>query len=122
MAWRLGVDSGGTFCDICLYDTESKRFAIWKVSSTPDDPSRGILTGITEGLKTVSAQTSDISFLGHGTTVGTNALIQHKGALTGLITTAGFRDLLEIGRQQRPSLYETQDAKPETHVAQPLRF
>lgn len=122
MAWRLGVDSGGTFCDICLYDTESKRFAIWKVSSTPDDPSRGILTGITEGLKTVSAETSEISFLGHGTTVGTNALIQHKGALTGFITTDGFRDLLEIGRQQRPSLYDTQEDKPEALVAQALRF
>ncbi|NLI27487.1 MAG: hydantoinase/oxoprolinase family protein [Acetobacter sp.] len=122
MAWRLGVDSGGTFCDVCLYNTDTKQFSIWKVSSTPDDPSRGILAGVTEGLGTVSAGPPDVSFLGHGTTVGTNAVIQHKGALTGLITTDGFRDLLEIGRQQRPSLYDTQADKPETLVARALRF
>ena len=122
MAWRLGVDSGGTFCDVCLYNADTKQFSIWKVSSTPDDPSRGILAGVTEGLNTVSAGPPDVSFLGHGTTVGTNAVIQHKGALTGLITTDGFRDLLEIGRQQRPSLYDTQADKPETLVSRALRF
>ncbi|GBQ30794.1 N-methylhydantoinase A [Gluconacetobacter azotocaptans DSM 13594] len=116
------MDSGGTFCDVCLYDTDTKQFAIWKVSSTPDDPSRGILSGITEGLGTVSAGPRDVRFLGHGTTVGTNAVIQHKGALTGFITTDGFRDLLEIGRQKRPSLYDTQVDKPLTLVARHLRF
>ncbi|MBL7241216.1 methylhydantoinase [Komagataeibacter rhaeticus] len=122
MSWRIGVDSGGTFCDICLYNTETKQFGIWKVSSTPDDPSRGIAGGVTEGLGTVSASAGDVRFLGHGTTVGTNALIQHRGVPTGMITTDGFRDLLEIGRQKRPSLYDTQADKPETLVARHLRF
>jgi len=122
MSWRVGVDSGGTFCDICLYNTVSKQFGVWKVSSTPDDPSRGISVGVTEGLATVEAQPDAVSFLGHGTTVGTNALIQLKGVPTGLITTDGFRDLLEIARQKRPSLYDTQADKPTTLVARHLRF
>jgi len=122
MSWRVGVDSGGTFCDICLYNTETKQFGIWKVSSTPDDPSRGISAGVTEGLGTVQAEAGTVGFLGHGTTVGTNALIQLKGVPTGLITTDGFRDLLEIGRQKRPSLYDTQADKPTTLVPRHLRF
>ena len=122
MAWRIGVDSGGTFCDICLYNTKTGQTGIWKVSSTPDDPSRGILNGILEGLATVSATPSEVAFLGHGTTVGTNALIQHKGVRTGLITTDGFRDLLEIGRQKRPSLYDTQADKPLTLIPRSLRL
>lgn len=122
MTWRIGVDSGGTFCDVCLFDDDTGRLEIWKVSSTPDDPSRGIATGVSEGLDTVGASAADVSFLGHGTTVATNALIELKGVKTGLIVTDGFRDLLEIGRQKRPSLYDMTVDKPEVLVSRDLRL
>ena len=122
MAWRVGVDSGGTFTDVCLFDDASGRVEVWKVSSTPDDPSRGIAQGVEEGVGGIGARVADVGYFGHGTTVGTNALIQHRGARTGLITTAGFRDLLEIGRQKRPDLYDLQADKPPVLVARDLRL
>lgn len=116
MAWRIGVDSGGTFTDVCLFDDTAGRMEIWKVPSTPHDPSEAISAGIEQGVSNSGAKVADVGYLGHGTTVGTNALLQHKGAPTGLITTEGFRDLLEIGRQKRPSLYDVQIDKPEILV------
>src|SRR5690348_11109126 len=108
MAWRIGVDSGGTFTDVCLFDDRSGRVEVWKVASTPDDPSRGIAQSVEEGVARVHATPDAITYFGHGTTVGTNALIQHRGVKTGLIVSDGFRDLLEIGRQKRPDLYDLQ--------------
>ena len=122
MAWRVGVDSGGTFTDICLFEDVSGRVEVWKVSSTPDDPSRGIAEGVEQGIGRIGAGAADIAYFGHGTTVGTNALIQHRGVKTGLITTAGFRDLLEIGRQKRPDLYDLQAEKAPVLVARDLRL
>lgn len=122
MSWRLGVDSGGTFTDVCLFDESTGRIEIWKVPSTPDDPSRGIAAGIAQALETVGGAPGDVSFLGHGTTVATNALIEHKGVRTGLIVTDGFRDLLEIGRQKRPSLYDMDADKPAELVTRDLRL
>ena len=69
MAWRVGVDSGGTFTDVCLFDDSSGRIEVWKVPSTPDDPSRGIAEGIQQGLARVGAQAAAIGYFGHGTTV-----------------------------------------------------
>ncbi|MBM1172394.1 hydantoinase/oxoprolinase family protein [Microvirga arabica] len=122
MAWRIGVDSGGTFTDVCLFDDQTGRLEIWKVPSTPDDPSRGISTGVAEGLSTVGGHPDEVSFLGHGTTVATNALIELRGVKTGLIVTDGFRDLLEIGRQKRPSLYDMNVEKPEILVSRDRRI
>ncbi|HEY8289143.1 MAG TPA: hydantoinase/oxoprolinase family protein [Acetobacteraceae bacterium] len=122
MTWRIGVDSGGTFTDICLFDDETGRVDVWKVPSTPDDPSRGIARGVEEGIGRVAASAGAIGYFGHGTTVATNALIQHRGVKTGLITTDGFRDLLEIGRQKRPDLYDLQADKPPVLVARDLRL
>ena len=122
MAWRIGVDSGGTFTDVCLFDDATGRVAVWKVSSTPADPSQGIAQGVEEGLSRVGATADGVGYFGHGTTVATNALIQHRGVKTGLITTAGFRDLLEIGRQKRPDLYDMQADKPPTLVPRDLRL
>ncbi|MCW3475387.1 hydantoinase/oxoprolinase family protein [Limobrevibacterium gyesilva] len=122
MVWRIGVDSGGTFTDVCLFEQETGRVEVWKVPSTPDDPSRGIAQGIEEGIGRVGAAPADVGYFGHGTTVATNALIQHRGVRTGLITTDGFRDLLEIGRQKRPELYDMQADKPETLVSRDLRL
>ncbi|MBN8889431.1 MAG: methylhydantoinase [Acetobacteraceae bacterium SCN 69-10] len=122
MAWRIGVDSGGTFTDVCLFEEATGRVEVWKVPSTPDDPSRGIAQGIEEGIARVGATAADVGYFGHGTTVATNALIQHRGVLTGLITTDGFRDLLEIGRQKRPELYDMQADKPPVLVSRDLRL
>ena len=120
--WRIGVDSGGTFTDVCLFDDATGRVAVWKVSSTSADPSDGIARGVAEGLAEVGAGAADVGYFGHGTTVATNALIQHRGVKTGLITTDGFRDLLEIGRQKRPDLYDMQADKPPTLVPRDLRL
>src|SRR5579863_6496254 len=122
MTWRVGVDSGGTFTDVCLFDEASGRVEVWKVSSTPDDPSRGIADGVAESVDRVHIEAADIGYFGHGTTVGTNALIQHRGVKTGLITTDGFRDLLEIGRQKRPDLYDLNVDKPVPLVTRDLRL
>ena len=122
MAWRVGVDSGGTFTDLCLFDEASGRVEVWKVPSTPDDPSRGIAEGVAEGIGRVGAGPGDVGYFGHGTTVATNALIQLRGVRTGLITTDGFRDLLEIGRQKRPDLYDMQADKPQVLVSRDLRL
>ena len=125
--WRVGVDSGGTFTDICLFDVDSQRLEVWKVASTPDDPARGIAQSVEEGLRRVTDAGGDrpattVGYFGHGTTVATNALIQHRGVATGLVTTEGFRDLLEIGRQKRPDLYDLFVDKPLTLVPRDRRF
>src|SRR3954449_12994856 len=122
MVWRVGVDSGGTFTDLCLFEEDSGRVEVWKVPSTPDDPSRGIGDGVEEGVRRVGAGLGDVGYFGHGTTVATNALIQLRGVRTGLITTDGFRDLLEIGRQKRPDLYDLQADKPHTLVSREMRI
>ena len=109
---RIGVDAGGTFTDVCIWDEKSDQFYVWKLSSTPQDPSLAISDGVRQGLKEQIHGDSTISYFGHGTTVATNAIIQGKVATTGLITTEGFRDLLEIARQKRPSLYDLQCDKP----------
>ena len=91
MALRIGADSGGSFTDICLFEESTGPIAMWKVSLTPADPSQAVVGGVAEVLAQIGAQARDVSYFGHGTTVATNALIQHRGALTGLITSpSGF--------------------------------
>ncbi|MEC9152762.1 MAG: hydantoinase/oxoprolinase family protein [Pseudomonadota bacterium] len=109
---RIGVDSGGTFTDVCLLDETSGHFSVWKLSSTPHDPSEAIAEGAHEAVSRFSGDEAQVVFFGHGTTVATNALIQGRGAKTGLITNDGFRDLLDLGRQTRPHLYDLQTDKP----------
>lgn len=99
---RLGVDTGGTFTDFVLLEGVALR--VHKVSSTPDDPSRAILQGVGD-LLGKSSETCPTVDLVHGSTVATNALLERKGAAVALITTAGFEDVLLIGRQTRPELY-----------------
>jgi N-methylhydantoinase A len=121
--WRVGVDSGGTFTDVCLVDEASGDVRVWKVPSTPDDPSRAIAGGVVEGLREAARDVAAaVSYFGHGTTVATNTLIQHRGAPTGLITTQGFRDLAEIGRQRRPHLYDLQADKAPVLVPRSRRL
>lgn len=112
---RVGVDSGGTFTDVCMFDETHGEIHVWKVSSTPQDPSLGIAGGVEQGVAEVSrisGQPVEVVYFGHGTTVATNALIVGRGAETGLITTKGFRDVLELRRQKRDSLYDIQTEKP----------
>jgi N-methylhydantoinase A len=123
MTLRIGVDTGGTFTDVCAFDEETGRVHVRKVSSTPDDPGRAIVQGVTEILDQIGGRSIDeVGYFAHGTTVGTNALLTGRGARTGLITTRGFRDLLELGRGRRPSMYDPQADKPTPQVPRHLRM
>lgn len=113
LKYMIGVDVGGTFTDISLLNVEKKELNILKVRSTVDDPSLAIVEGIDEILKTNNVDYSQVTYLAHGTTVATNTLIERNGAKTALITTKGFKDLLEIGDQTRPGLYNYFIQKPE---------
>src|SRR4249920_2038199 len=99
---KLGVDVGGTFTDLALWDAGQRRLTVFKLPSVPRDPSEGILAGIRGITERDGVAVSALSFVAHGTTVATNALLERRGARTALITTRGFRDLLEIARQKRP--------------------
>lgn len=111
-ALRVGVDVGGTFTDIDIVDGESGKRTSWKVPSTPADQAEGMLHGIADALEQIGAGASDIALLAHGTTVATNTLIERRGARCALLTTQGFRDLLEIARGQRPAMYDLSADKP----------
>ena len=111
MVVRIGVDAGGTFTDVCLVGDDGK-LAVFKLASTPRDPSDAITNGVAAILDREGVPAEAVGYLGHGTTVATNALLEGRGARTGVITTEGFRDLLELGRQRRPSLYDLQCDKP----------
>jgi len=117
MSAILGVDVGGTFTDFFLRDGLTGETRSHKIASTPDDPSRAILAGL-NALVPHGA----LAFLAHGTTVGTNALIQRRGGRVALITTAGFKDLLEIGRQTRPKIYDLKADHPQPLVPRERRF
>jgi N-methylhydantoinase A len=116
----LGVDVGGTFTDAALLDGERLHTA--KVPSTPDDQSRGVMSAIERVLRHAGAGPGDLEAFTHGMTVGTNALLEERGARTALIATKGFADLLEIGRQNRPSLYHPCRGRPRPLVDRDLRF
>lgn len=110
--WIIGVDVGGTFTDFSARNTQSGETHIHKRPSTPDDPSRAILHGLQELLAKSGIASEGIDRFAHGTTVATNALLQRRGAKVGMITTEGFRDLVEIGRQSRPLIYDLQVDAP----------
>ncbi len=116
----LGVDVGGTFTDAVLIDDGSVSTA--KVPTTPGDESAGVIKAIEEVLGRTGAEAGDVDVFAHGMTVGTNALLEESGARTALITTRGFADLLEIGRQDRPHLYRLCAPKPAPLVAPELRL
>ncbi len=99
--WQIGVDVGGTFTDILAIDSSSGSFKVIKVPSTAGDQSRGVIAG----LQKLGIPLGEVSGFVHGTTVGTNAVLERKGVRCGLITTVGFRDVLELGRRTRPNLY-----------------
>jgi N-methylhydantoinase A len=111
---RVGVDVGGTFTDLVALDGEHVRTA--KVPSTPDDQSEGVM----RALETIEA--GEVAAFAHGMTVATNALLERRGARTALVTTEGFRDLIELARQDRPALYDLAERRPDPLVPRYLRF
>ncbi len=124
---RIGIDIGGTFTDFVYFNEMTGQFATAKVLSTPADPAEAVLSQLTINNEQLSkTQHSTLNTqnytIVHGSTVATNALLERKGALTALITTAGFRDVLEIGRQNRPDIYDLFSCRPPALVPPQLRF
>src|SRR6266571_2954081 len=120
--YRVTVDTGGTFSDFVYLNEATGEVTISKVPSTPDDPSRAILAGV-ESLVAQGVKPADISYFCHGTTVGTNALLEGKGVKTGLLVTEGFRGIYPVGEQARPygaALFDVMFDKPAVLVPQSL--
>src|ERR1700683_4371277 len=120
--YRVAVDTGGTFSDFVYLNEETREVSISKVPSTPDDPSRAILQGV-EMLLARGVAAADIGFFCHGTTVGTNALLEGKGVKTGLLVTEGFRGIYPVGEQARPygaAIFDVMYDKPAPLVPQSL--
>ena len=121
MSYRIGIDTGGTFTDVVIYDAESGEVRITKTPSTPPDFDRGVLNGIDKITDRTGLAGDELSFLSHGTTVGTNAVLENEIPDLGLVTNEGLRDVLEIGDQTRPELYNLQTDKPPHLVPRYLR-
>lgn len=119
--YRIGVDVGGTFTDFTLHDDASGDVHFYKTPSTPHDPSEAIEQGLRGMLGQLGFDPAGVSYLGHGTTVATNIVIERRGARTGLVATRGFRDVLELGRQARPSIYDYRVEKPPVLVPRDRR-
>ncbi len=120
VGYRVGVDVGGTFTDVVLLGDDGRMVAR-KVSSTPEDYSRGIAAGVAAALADCGATPDDVASVVHATTVATNTILEQKGARTGLITTRGFRDVLEMRRLRIPVMYDLQYEKPPPLVPRRLR-
>ena len=120
--YSLGIDIGGTFTDIVVYDTATGAQASHKELTTHDDPSKGVMAALDRVIAEHRIPATAISRVVHATTLFTNALIERKGAVTGLITTQGFRDTLEIGRERKYELYDIRIQKPEPLVPRNLRL
>ena len=120
--FRVGVDIGGTFTDLIVVNSETGAFAIGKVLTTPSDPSEAVETVLIQTLHEAGIPLDEVSHLIHGTTLVTNAMIERKGALTALLTTQGFKDSIEIGRETRYDLYDLMLELPQPLVPRYLRF
>ena len=122
MGWIVGCDVGGTFTDFYIYEQATGEFFVHKTPSTPDNPARAIVEGLKAACAARGIDHRDVLRLEHGTTVATNCLIQRRGGKVALITTGGFRDLLEIGRQIRPRMFDIQVDQPEPLVPREWRI
>lgn len=116
--WRLGVDIGGTFTDLIVLEADGSSGRVEKVPTTPAN----LALGVMEGIDRLNIKCSDAAMIAHGTTVGLNAFLERKGAATGLITTAGFRDVYEIARHNRTETYDLFYLKPEPLVRRRYRL
>ena len=118
----VGVDVGGTFTDIAINFGDGENVKFYKLPSSPKSPENAIVLGLTEIFKSYNILPERIVRMSHGTTVGTNALIEKKSGKVALVTTKGFRDLLELGRQTRPTVYDMHKDHPTPIVDRALRF
>ena len=108
----IGIDTGGTFTDLALCELTTGKYIYHKLPTTTSDPAKAVLDGIREILELAEMPAENVEFLVLGTTLGTNAVLEGKCARTGLITTRGFRDILELARQRRPHYYNLDVPKP----------
>jgi N-methylhydantoinase A len=112
MAWRLGVDIGGTFTDFVLVNTATGQIILNKVPSSPDNPATAVITGLRQLHERHGISAQNIEYLGHGSTVATNTLIERTGAVAGLLVTEGFGDILSIARLGMPDTSDLQGERP----------
>lgn len=122
MAWRIGVDIGGTFTDVALVDETTGRIGVAKTLTTPRDFAQGVISALDQAMQRYAVSPADVGILCHATTVVTNALLEEKGARAALVTTRGFRDILELRRSSRGDLYDLFQDPPSVLVPRRLRF
>jgi N-methylhydantoinase A len=122
MAWRIGVDIGGTFTDVVLVEEKTGHIGVAKIPTTPPDVAKGVIDGIRQGLRRYGVEPAAVSLLAHATTIVTNALIEKRGAKAGFVTTRGFRDVLELRRSSRADLYDLFQDAPAVLVPRRWRF
>jgi N-methylhydantoinase A len=122
MTWRIGVDIGGTFTDFALVDEASRRIWVHKQLTSPGDPALAVLEGIPSLLAKAGAAIADVTAIVHGTTLVTNTVIERKGARVGMLVTAGFGDVLDIGRELRYDMFDLRQRFPNALVQRRLRL
>ncbi|MDA0997161.1 MAG: hydantoinase/oxoprolinase family protein, partial [Proteobacteria bacterium] len=119
---RLGVDTGGTFTDITVLEEDTGMVSIAKVASRPDDPAGALIEAVEKGIEIANVDAGDVTLLVHGTTIVTNAVLENELPQTSLVTTEGFKDVLEIGRHFRPDMYDLQQVKVPPLVPRERRY
>jgi N-methylhydantoinase A len=122
MAWRIGVDIGGTFTDVALVEEASGRIGVAKVPTTPGNLAQGVLAALDSAMPRHGVEPAEVGLLSHATTVVTNAILQERGARAALVTTRGFRDVLELRRSARADLYDLFQDAPATLIPRQRRF
>jgi len=122
MAWRIGVDIGGTFTDVAVVDDATGRIGVAKTLTTPRDFAAGVVAALDTAMQRYGIGAGDVGLLAHATTVVTNALLEEKGARAGLVATRGFRDVLELRRSSRGDLYDLFQDPPATLIPRRRRF
>jgi N-methylhydantoinase A len=122
MTWRIGVDIGGTFTDVALVDEATGHIGIAKVPTTPRDLAQGVLSALAAATDRHGISAASVGLLSHATTVVTNTILEEKGARAALVTTRGFRDVLELRRSARGDLYDLFQGAPATLIPRRRRF
>src|SRR5262249_32845905 len=122
MVWRVGVDIGGTFTDVAVVEEVSGRIGVAKVLSTPGDLAEGVLHALQSAMRGYDLVNTEVGLLSHATTVVTNAILEERGTRAALITTRGFRDVLELRRSARANLYDLFQDAPATLIPRRRRF
>ena len=122
MAWRIGIDIGGTFTDVALVDDATGQIGVAKVPTTPGDLTQGVVFALEMAMNRYQVATAEVGLLSHATTVVTNAILEESGARAALITTRGFRDVLELRRSARADLYDLFQDAPATLIPRRRRF